>query len=102
MNLNFVYGSNNMRHLHQQIQMDLNEFDMMDFNRAPMVGGRGRSITFGRGGPCSNNFNNFGLKKPPLTSIRGRRKQTSKGPGDTQTKRVKVAKDQTVMSTEQQ
>jgi len=88
------FGNNmNMNHIHQQIQMDLNEFDMMDFN---MMGRGGQNAPFGRGRGCSNQLNNFGLRKPPITSIRGRRKQTQKDtPNVNHGKRMKIEKDQT-------
>jgi len=95
MNRNINFGNNgmNMNHIQQQIQMDLNDFDMMDFN---MMGRGNQNVPFGRGGGCQNQMNNFGLKKPPITSVRGRRKLPHQDPVDKNLgKKMKIEKDQT-------
>jgi len=88
-NMNMDFGENsmniNMRNLQQQMQMDMEEFDMMEFDSPinPMMRGMGgnfHATPFGRGG-AGKKFNNmsrgglnFGIKKPNITAIRGRKK----------------------------
>jgi hypothetical protein len=83
------------------MQRDMDEFDRMEFDQPMMnpmmgMGERYQAKPFGRGGGHTNTKPvNFGIKKPALTSVRGRRKLEGTNVNNSQAFVIKRSKMET-------